>query len=258
MDSIEGKFNLYLPLLVPVPGRENHILVYKTESHATISMELLRSHSRGISIFGNIGEITKLMLAKALRTILHEGFPEPFELKVTANTESKCFTPSIIVGAVAQLIELGSSVYEESFSQDDKDEIIEGLLSERLKLHYGIGILISRAMRASASLIGSPASGSTEFGSFSIHAKPYGVTRISANPFLDEGTSDLLAKLNSYVLVQHYLSVKDSNELRRRTAERGINAAIHFLYGTRVPSEGVLSPDSRTRFCLYKIGEERR
>lgn len=253
MSSRESVVPLFLPLFIPIPGRQPHILVYKTEKVALIRLTLKRAPERNVSIRGNIKRGESKLLKEALNVVVMKALPESFHLEIEIKKESKCFSVSLTASSLLHLIELGSSIYEESFTEQDKEEIVEGILTEKIGLPEGVGLLVSRALLKNTSIMGLPGSESSEMLVSPLRAEPIRTIKIREIPKLDEGTADLVAKLNSHLLVEHYLSIKEKNELRKIMAERGVNAMMHYLYGVSVSRNGVYSLEGRDKLCLYHL-----
>jgi len=252
---IEKKSRLFLPLFVPIPHRQPHILIYRTDREFSIRLKLKRGPERKI-LFENATRKENRIVLKALRLFAERVFPEPFELIISLEGGAECFSPSITASSVLSAIELGSSIYEESFAGEDIDEILEGIFYRELGFPDGLGYLISKAVRNDASVIGSYGSETAVIDVDPMKVKEGGIiAQIEETPSLDEATSDLVAKLNSHLVTMHYLSIKSADPHGKKLAERGINALLHFLYGIPLPAIGVYSIEAPEGFCSFVLEE---
>ncbi|HEU97522.1 MAG TPA: hypothetical protein ENO36_01525 [Fervidicoccus fontis] len=256
MVSSEKVATLFIPLFVPLRGRQPHILIYKTMNTASISLNLEKSPERGVSINGDLGKSEAKLIKDALSIVIEEAFPEPFHLSISIMKEMKCFSISLAASSLLSLIELGSSIYEEEFTQQDKEEIVEGIFSEKMGFPEGLGMLVSNAILNDTSIIGSLGSEASRIEVPPLKVKPLRYSIFREKSKLDEGLADLVAKLNSHLLVLHYLSLKHKDEASKRMVERGLNALVHFLFDVNVPKKGAYSIDNTNKLCLYTLEGE--
>ncbi|MEM0021174.1 MAG: hypothetical protein QW039_05545 [Fervidicoccaceae archaeon] len=254
MKSLES---LYLPLFVPVPDRDPHILIYKTSAFFAVELNISRSGKRAVKIEGKICREALRQLRNAMNVIVKEALPDSFLLRVYVETEHSCFIPSMLVSSLLKLIDLTSQYYEESFSDEDKDEIVEGILSERLGFFRNLGKSLSIATRKKISLLFS-ASELREISTPPIDVYPKKRLRIGNAPVLEQRMADLIAKMNSLFLFDHYESILEENEEKRNLSERGINSLFHYMYGVPTMRQGVYSFDTPSALCFYRIGGGRK
>lgn len=254
MPKFSFLFNVPAPVTAVVPHREQTVVAYKTDTFIEIYLEIKKSDTYAVLLESNDDELF-LRAKEILEYILVNGSPDRLSVGISYKIIGNCYyRPSILLALALSLIGALERIYEENIEESDKVGILHGVVSALNTFEPSIVHAISTSIIKKESIVFSSTQGGTTLENLQVICKIKDIKKASMQePSKLERILDLLAKLNSLLVIEHIDSLKTRDTTRKELAERAISSLYYIIYGLPPSNLAITVPELSESFAYLEI-----
>ncbi|AFH42447.1 hypothetical protein IOK49_03075 [Fervidicoccus fontis] len=243
-----------LTLGVLIPKRNTPFLAYLTDSYLEISYKIKQSSEFSIEIRGLDERIAKASM-EHVSYLIKKGSPLPLKVDIEARGIGNCSNlPSAVALILKGVILSLEEYYEEKFSNDEKIEILNGVMNSVGIFPEEILQSLIRATVREKSLIYSDTDGEIFLEDLKVRCN--GIKEkgsISVEKEIDSGLLDMYSKLNSYLLILNVNGIVEKNKEKFEQSIRGLNSLYYAIYDVLPEKENLIVPSYKNELLSVEI-----